>query len=205
MGTRLMLSTPPAMTQSYWPDITPMAAKLAACCPEPHMRSRVVPQTSRGKPAMRAALRAMFSPCSPTWSTQPMTTSSTSAGSILLLATRALSVSASRSSGRTPASLPPLRPTAVRTAPTITALPIAALLISIPPGSDCLRGRCRPRDGAGPSRAPPDQIGELAECAEGAGRHLAARGALLQHDVLGALEGRAGPLEEAEEEIVLGP
>ena len=31
MGTRVMCSMPPAMTHSYCPDITPMAAKLAAC------------------------------------------------------------------------------------------------------------------------------------------------------------------------------
>jgi hypothetical protein len=66
IGTRVMFSTPPAMTTSYWPDITPIAAKFAACWPEPHMRSSVVPHTSTGKPAMSAALRAMFSPCSPT-------------------------------------------------------------------------------------------------------------------------------------------
>src|SRR3989441_310000 len=65
-----MCSTPPAMTTSYWPAITPTGAKLAACCPEPHIRSSVVPQTSTGKPAISAALRAMLNPCSPTWSTQ---------------------------------------------------------------------------------------------------------------------------------------
>ena len=129
MGTRLMFSTPPAMTHSYWPDITPMAAKLAACCPEPHIRSSVVPQTSSGKPAMSAALRAMLKPCSPSWSTQPMTTSSISAGSIFVLSTSAFSVSARRSSGRTVESLPLRLPTAVRAAPTITALFIAASLL----------------------------------------------------------------------------
>src|SRR2546426_7289962 len=76
IGTRVMCSTPPAMTTSYWPAITPIAAKLAACCPEPHIRSSVVPQTSTGKPAISAALRAMLNPCSPTWSTQPRMTRS---------------------------------------------------------------------------------------------------------------------------------
>src|SRR3990172_5681300 len=99
-----------------------MAQKLAACCPEPHIRSSVVPHTSRGKPAIRAALRAMLNPCSPTWSTQPTTTSSTSFGSTLVRATTSLSARASRSSGRTPDSLPFFLPTAVRTAPTITAV-----------------------------------------------------------------------------------
>ena len=85
------------------------------------MRSSVVPHTSTGKPAMSAALRAMLNPCSPTWSTQPITTSSTSRGSMFTRATSAFRVSARRSSGRTPASLPFFLPTAVRTAPTITA------------------------------------------------------------------------------------
>ncbi len=66
MGTRVMFSTPPAITHSYCPAITPMAAKLAACWPDPHMRSSVVPHTSSGNPAISAALRAMLNPCSPT-------------------------------------------------------------------------------------------------------------------------------------------
>jgi hypothetical protein len=65
MGTRVMCSMPPAMTTSYWPDMTPMAAKFAACWPEPHIRSRVVPHTSTGNPAISAAFRAMLNPCSP--------------------------------------------------------------------------------------------------------------------------------------------
>ena len=35
MGTRVMFSTPPAMTHSYCPAITPIAAKFAACWPGP--------------------------------------------------------------------------------------------------------------------------------------------------------------------------
>ena len=128
MGTRVMFSTPPAITHSYCPDMTPMAAKFAACCPEPHIRSSVVPQTSSGNPAMRAAFRAMLKPCSPTLLTQPITTSSTSVGSILVRCTRAVRVSARRSSGRTPDSFPFFRPTALRTAPTITAFCMRASL-----------------------------------------------------------------------------
>src|SRR5215510_13009099 len=191
MGTRLMLSTPPAMTQSYWPDITPMAAKLAACCPEPHMRSRVVPQTSRGKPPMRAALRAMFSPCSPSWSTQPMTTSSTSAGSMPVRATSAFSVSARRSSGRTVESLPLRLPTAVRAAPTITALFMC-----------CLRWLW---SADWSSAAALDLVTELAERADLPRGHLPAHRALVQHGRLHVLEGATRLLQEAEEEVVLGP
>ena len=81
IGTRVMFSTPAAMTTSYAPAITPCAAKCAACCDEPHWRSTVVPGTDSGNPAASAALRAMLMPCSPTCMTQPMITSSTSAGS----------------------------------------------------------------------------------------------------------------------------
>lgn len=39
MGTRVMLSTPAAMTKSFTPDITACTAKCSACCEEPHWRS----------------------------------------------------------------------------------------------------------------------------------------------------------------------
>src|SRR5262249_40537945 len=47
-------------------------------------------------------------------------------------------------------------------------------------------------------------IGELAERANGPGGHLAAADALIEGDRLGALERGARPVEEAEEEVVLG-
>ena len=75
-GTRLIDSTPPAMTMSYWPAITPCAAKCAACWLEPHCRSIVVAGTRSSKPAASTACRAMFIVCSPTWLTQPSSTSS---------------------------------------------------------------------------------------------------------------------------------
>ena len=43
IGTRLMFSTPAAITTSYAPAITPCAAKWGACWDEPHCRSTVVP------------------------------------------------------------------------------------------------------------------------------------------------------------------
>ena len=50
IGTRVMFSTPAAITTSYAPAITPCAAKCAACCDEPHWRSIDVPTTVSGKP-----------------------------------------------------------------------------------------------------------------------------------------------------------
>ena len=78
IGTRDMLSTPPATTSSCWPDITPMAAKLNAWAPEPQKRFRVTPVAVSGQPAVSTALRPTLAPCSPTSLTQPTTTSSTS-------------------------------------------------------------------------------------------------------------------------------
>ena len=50
IGTRVMFSTPAAITTSYAPAITPCAAKCAACCDEPHWRSTVVPTVDLGEP-----------------------------------------------------------------------------------------------------------------------------------------------------------
>ena len=89
IGTRLMLSIPAAITTSYAPAITPCAAKCSACCDDPHCRSIDVPGTVSGNPAASAALRPMLSAWSPTCMTQPMITSSTSAGSRSLRSTSA--------------------------------------------------------------------------------------------------------------------
>src|SRR3989442_1080813 len=62
--------------------MTSMAAKLNACSPEAHIRFTLVPGTDSGNPAISGARRAMFSPCSSPWVTQPSTTSSTIFGSI---------------------------------------------------------------------------------------------------------------------------
>ena len=72
IGTRDMLSTPPPTTSCCVPDMTPMAAKLTACRPEPQKRLSVTPVTSTGQPAASTALRAMLAPCSPAWETQPI-------------------------------------------------------------------------------------------------------------------------------------
>ena len=116
------------MTMSMAPDITAWAAKWTACWAEPHWRSTVVPGTVSGKPAASAALRPMFMACSPTVMVQPMTTSSTRAGSRSLRSTSALSGAAARSTGCQPESLPLRRPTGVRSASTITAVGMTDLL-----------------------------------------------------------------------------
>ncbi len=81
IGTRDMLSTPPATTRSMAPDATPMAAKLMAWRPEPQKRLSDTPLISMGQPAASTALRAMLAPCSPACETQPTMTSSTSSSS----------------------------------------------------------------------------------------------------------------------------
>ena len=123
IGTRLMDSTPAAMTTSYAPATTPWAAKLMACWLLPHWRSIVVPGTDSGKPAPSSALRAMLTAWSPTWVTAPAMTSSICTGSTPVRCTSSRRLCANRSAGSTPCSAPlalPL-PTGVRTAPTMTA------------------------------------------------------------------------------------
>src|SRR5699024_5514473 len=71
IGARVMLSTPPATTISISPLRIACAVKWTACCLEPHWRSIVVPGTSTGYPAIRAACLAMTPPCSPLCVTQP--------------------------------------------------------------------------------------------------------------------------------------
>src|ERR687897_1434057 len=98
----------------------PWGGNRTACWEEPHCRSMVVAGTSSGSPAASQALRATLTDCSPSWDTQPMSTSSTSSGSTPLRSTRARSTTAPRSTACPPASPPFRRPTGVRTAPTTT-------------------------------------------------------------------------------------
>ena len=51
IGTRLIDSTPPATTTSYWPLTRPAAAKWTDCWLDPHCRSTVTPGTDSGHPA----------------------------------------------------------------------------------------------------------------------------------------------------------
>ena len=66
IGVRDMISTPQPIAMSTSPEAMALAAVWIACCDEPHMRFIVVPQVVTGKPAISAATRAMFMPCSPT-------------------------------------------------------------------------------------------------------------------------------------------
>ena len=67
IGVRDIDSTPPPITRSCWPAITPSAAKFTACWPEPQKRFSVTPlAASYGQPAFSTAMRAMHAPCSPT-------------------------------------------------------------------------------------------------------------------------------------------
>ena len=102
--------------------MTPWAAKCSACWEEPHWRSIVVAGTDSGQPAASTALRPTLSDCSETCMTQPMITSSTSAGSSLLRSATALRASEARSTACQPRSFPLRFPPAVRTASTMTAV-----------------------------------------------------------------------------------
>ncbi len=119
IGTRLIDSTPAAMTTSICPLITVAAAKWSACWLLPHWRSTLVPGTLSGSLDDRTALRATLPDCCANWLTQPMMTSSTSAGSAPLRSTSAFSTCPARSAGCQPVRRPPRRPPAVRAAATI--------------------------------------------------------------------------------------
>src|SRR5712664_760436 len=74
-------STPPATKISASPAITRCAAIAMVCSPEEQKRLTVTPQTVTGMPARIAIWRAMLEPVAPSGVAQPITTSSTSAGS----------------------------------------------------------------------------------------------------------------------------
>src|SRR5918992_2849795 len=81
----------------------------------------VVPQTESGQPATSGAMRAMFQPCSPTWVTQPICTSSISPGSRSCRATRPFNTCAQSSSPRIDERVPFRFPIGERTASTMYA------------------------------------------------------------------------------------
>ena len=99
-----------------------------ACCEEPHCRSMEVPGTDSGKREANTALRATFVDCSPTWLTQPMNTSSTSAGSAPVRSSKSFKTWAAKSTGCQPDKRPPLLPPAVRVAATMNASDILSPL-----------------------------------------------------------------------------
>ena len=59
-----------------------LAAMVIACNPDEQNRLIVAPAVVTGSPARIAACRAMFEPVAPSCRAQPITTSSTSAGSM---------------------------------------------------------------------------------------------------------------------------
>ena len=73
IGMRPIDSTPPPMTTSWTPAAISAAAKVTACCAEPHCWSTVAAGVVIGSPACSQALRAMLLLCSPTWETAPAT------------------------------------------------------------------------------------------------------------------------------------
>ncbi len=81
IGTRLMLSAPPASITSASPTRMRSAAIWIAVTPDAQKRLTVTPPTLLGSPASSAATRAMFMPCSASGKAQPMIASSIAAGS----------------------------------------------------------------------------------------------------------------------------
>ena len=80
--TRLIDSTPPATATGTRSTTTRWAAMAIAWRPEEQKRLTVVAAAVTGRPARSAAWRAMLWPVAPSGIAQPITTSSTSAGSI---------------------------------------------------------------------------------------------------------------------------
>ncbi len=112
------------------------ATRWFACCAEPHCESTVVHAVVYGStslPADSQALRVTLLPCSPAWVTQPPTTSSTVPASIparSMTDTRAWrSTSVALSSESQPLRLP----IGVRTASTMTGVPMRFLPGSVRP------------------------------------------------------------------------
>ncbi len=80
--TQEMLSTPPATCTSPSPARMRWAAIAIVCRPDEQKRLTVAPGTVTGNPARTAHWRAMLTPVAPSGLAQPISTSSTSAGSI---------------------------------------------------------------------------------------------------------------------------
>src|ERR1700689_3706351 len=99
------------------------AAIPIACSPEEQKRLMVMPGTVSGRPARRAAMRAMFMPDSASGIAQPRMTSSISSGAIAGCFSRRRRITmAARSSGRVLRKLPlGALPTGVRRQSRITA------------------------------------------------------------------------------------
>src|SRR4051794_32022574 len=142
-----MLSTPQLSATSTAPPLTSDAARLVACCDDPHWASTVVAAISSGIPAASHAVRALLNVCSPTWLTQPPMSWPTSAGSMPDRSTAATWTDPRRSAGCTVERPPLRRPSGERTASTMTTS-VSCSSGTVPPGSEsrernAARGRCR--------------------------------------------------------------
>ncbi len=126
-GTRLIASTPHAIPTPIASAAISPATRCAACCAEPHCASSVRQPAVCGSPACSQAVRVTLFDCSPAWVTQPPATCSTSAGAMPARSISAVCTPPRISAACTPDSTPPRLPTGVRTASTITAVPIAHL------------------------------------------------------------------------------
>ncbi len=128
MGTALIDSSPPATDTSVAPVTTDWWAIARAWRPDAHRRLTVMPAVETGRPAPSATWRAMFRPWPPSGIAQPMTTSSTSAGSSPgARASASRTAAIPRESGAVSDSSPRgAFPTAVRAALTMTASRIVA-------------------------------------------------------------------------------
>ena len=110
MGTRLMLSTPPATTRSSQPERTFCAARLTASRPEAQKRLTCTPEVRKSQPALSAATLGSTEPCSATGETMPMTMSSTAAVSKRWRRCNSASRPVSRLMGLTSCRLPSFLP-----------------------------------------------------------------------------------------------
>src|SRR6476646_4081908 len=95
----VMVSTPAPIATSD-PAWISDAARAIACDPEEQKRLTVTAAEVTGRPARSEATREMLLPCGPSGKAQPVTTSSTAAGSTPVRSSTARIRNASWSSGR---------------------------------------------------------------------------------------------------------
>ena len=123
-GMRVIASTPAAIPISIVPAAIMSLTMWAACWPEPHWASTMVPPVCWASPACSQARRTMPLDCSPAWVTQPATTWSTRSESSPERARTSPIAWPISTAGCTPASQPFLLPRGVRTASMITGVPM---------------------------------------------------------------------------------
>src|SRR5690606_8127922 len=148
-GARDIDSEPPAIITWPQPAAGAWPSDTTACMPDPQRRLTVAPDTSTGRPASKTAIRPTLRLSSPAWLAAPHCTSSMADGSSDGLRSRRRRTTwAARSSGRTKASCPPIRPIGVRQPSTMktSVMPRWRVVICCPPtpASASLRRRYLP-------------------------------------------------------------